>query len=200
MRAPAAAEPRDEALERDEMPRLLLLRHAKSSWDDTAVDDFERPLSSRGRRAAPLMGRHVASHALVPERIVCSTARRTRETLAGLLPYLNGEMDIRLSRDLYETGAADYIDVIRAFGGTGRVLMVIGHNPALQETAIDLVGSGNPALVEAIAADYPTAALAVIDFPEKKWSEIHPKGGRIVAFFRPRELQAVDGTADEVDD
>jgi phosphohistidine phosphatase len=184
----------------EDMPRLLLLRHAKSSWEALGVADFDRPLSSRGRRAAPLMGRHIAAHALTPDRIVCSTARRTRETLAGLLPYCAGEMDIRLTRDLYDTSAAEYLDVIRAFGGTARVLMVIGHNPAMQETAIELVGTGNPALVAAVGTDYPTAALSVVDFPEKRWSEIAPRGGRIVAFFRPRELEAVDGSADEVDD
>ncbi len=174
------------------MPRLLLLRHAKSSWDVPGLNDHDRPLNSRGRHAAPLMGRHIAAHALLPERIVCSTARRTRETLAGLLPYLDREMDIRLSRDLYDSGPADYIDVIRAFGGTARVLLIIGHNPTLQETAVELVGTGNPALIDTIATEYPTASLAVIDFPEKKWSEITPHGGRIVAFFQPRELEAVD--------
>lgn len=183
------------------MPRLLLLRHAKSSWDAVGVADFDRPLNSRGRRAASLMGRHIAAHALAPDRIVCSTARRTRETLAGLLPYLAGEMDVRLTRDLYDTGAAEYFDVVRAFGGSARVLLVIGHNPAMQDTAMEAVGSGNPALVEAICADYPTAALAVVDFPEKKWSEVSPRGGRVVAFFRPRELEAIDGTSPtEVDD
>ncbi|MQT11542.1 SixA phosphatase family protein [Segnochrobactrum spirostomi] len=175
------------------MPRLLLLRHAKSSWDAPQLADFDRPLNSRGRRSAPLMGRHIAAHALVPDRIVCSTARRTRETLAGLLPYLATEMDIRMTRDLYDSSASDYLDVIRAFGGSARTLLVIGHNPALQETAIDLVGTGNPTIVDQITSEFPTAALAIIDFPEKKWSEIHPKGGRIVSFFQPRELESVDG-------
>lgn len=181
------------------MPRLMLLRHAKSSWDAAGVKDFDRPLNARGRHAAPLMGRHMAAHALLPDRIVCSTARRTRETLAGLLSHFDRDLEIRMTGDLYESGRGSYLDVIRAFGGTARQFLVIGHNPAMQEVAVDLVGAGNPALVEAIAADYPTAALAVIDFPEKKWSEIHPRGGRIVAFFRPRELAVVgdEGGADE---
>lgn len=181
------------------MPRLMLLRHAKSSWDAAGVKDFDRPLNARGRHAAPLMGRHMAAHALLPDRIVCSTARRTRETLAGLLSHFDRDLDVRLTRALYESGSADYLDVIRAFGATARQLLVIGHNPAMQEVAVDLVGAGNPALIGAIAADYPTAALAVIDFPEKTWAEIQPRGGRIVAFFRPRELAVVDadGGVDE---
>lgn len=181
------------------MPRLMLLRHAKSSWDAPGVADFDRPLNARGRHAAPLMGRHMAAHALLPDRIVCSTARRTRETLAGLLAHFDNDLDIRLTRDLYDSGRGQYLDSIRAVGGGARQLLVIGHNPAMQEVAVDLVGAGNPALIGAIAADYPTAALAVIDFPEKQWSEIKPRGGRIVAFFRPRELEVVgtDGSVDE---
>ncbi|WP_334174184.1 histidine phosphatase family protein [Pseudoxanthobacter sp.] len=184
------------------MPRLLLLRHAKSSWDVPGLGDHDRPLNSRGRHAAPLMGRHIAAHALLPERVICSTARRTRETLAGLLPHFDREMDIRLSRALYDSGSADYIDVIRASGGKARVLLIIGHNPALQDTAVDLVGAGNPALIETVATHYPTASLAVIDFPQKTWAEIAPHSGRIVAFFQPRELETVDspGAAATADD
>lgn len=182
------------------MPRLLLLRHAKSSWDVPGISDHDRPLNARGRHAAPLMGRHIATHALLPERVICSTARRTRETLAGLLPYFDGEMDIRLSRALYESGAADYIDVIRSLGGSARVLLLIGHNPAMQDTAVDLVGAGNPVLADAVATHYPTASLAVIDFPQKSWADIGRRDGRIVAFFQPRELEAVDSSVAAGDD
>lgn len=181
------------------MPRLLLLRHAKSAWDVPGVDDFDRPLNSRGRRAAPLMGRHIAAHALIPERVLCSTARRTRETLAGLLPYLAADLDIRLTRELYDSSATQYFDVVRALGGAARVLLVVGHNPSLQELAIDLVGTGNPALADAVRTELPTASLVVIDFAERKWSEIQSQGGRIVAYFRPRELETIEGggAADE---
>ena len=182
------------------MPRLMLLRHAKSSWDAPEMRDFDRPLNARGRHAAPLMGRHMAAHALLPDRILCSSARRTRETLAGLLPHFDKDFDIRLTRALYESSRAHYLDVIRGHGDAARHLLVVGHNPAMQEVAIDLVGAGNPQLIQAIAADYPTAALAVIDFPEKSWSDIRPAGGRIVAFFRPRELEVVETDGGGVDD
>lgn len=182
------------------MPRLMLLRHAKSSSDDATLDDFERPLNSRGRRAAPLMGRHMAAHRLLPQKIVCSSARRTRETLAGLLAYLPEDLDLRVTRDLYEVSEDRYLDLIRAQGGTARSLLVVGHNPALQDTALTLIGHGNPSLVDDIREKFPTAALAVIDFDAKRWVDVEPRTGRVVAFFRPRELEMVDGAPEEEDE
>jgi phosphohistidine phosphatase len=173
------------------MPRLLLLRHAKSTWDDEAVADHDRPLNARGRSTLPLMGRHMAVHGLSPQKILCSSARRTRETLAGLLPFFDGDLEVRLTRELYEAGEDRMIDQIRAHGVNARTLLVIGHNPGLQETAIGLIGSGNPLFLEDIERKFPTAGLAVIDFPAMKWVDVEPKTGRIVAFFRPRELHVV---------
>ncbi len=182
------------------MPRLLLLRHAKSAWDAPGLADFERPLNARGRRAAPMMGRHMAEHALVPDRVLCSTARRTRETFGCLLPFLDREMDVQFTRALYETGPADYLAAIRTRGGSARTLLLIGHNPALQELALDLIAAGNPAILSGIGDAYPTAGLSIIDFPDRTWSDIRPRSGRIVAFFRPRELEAVGAEAREQDE
>jgi len=182
------------------MPRLLLLRHAKSTWDDEALADHDRPLNARGRSALPLMGRHMAAHGLSPQKILCSTAQRTRETLAGILPFFDGELEVRLTRDLYEAGEDRMIDQIRAHGAAARTLLVIGHNPGLQETAIALIGSGNPLFLEDIERKFPTAGLAVIDFPAMKWVDVEPKTGRIVAFFRPRELHLVSDLAEFEDE
>lgn len=173
------------------MPRLLLLRHAKSSWSDDAIPDFDRPLNPRGRTTLPLMGRHLAAHGLTPQRVLCSSARRTRETLAGLLPFFETDLEVRQTRDLYEAGEDRMIDQIRAHGATARTLLVVGHNPGLQETALALIGSGNPSFIEDIEKKFPTAACAVIDFPAGKWVDVEPKSGRVVAFFRPRELHLV---------
>jgi len=181
------------------MPRLFLLRHAKSSWDDSALDDFSRPLNLRGRAAGPLMGRHIADHGLLPERVLCSSARRTRDTFAAILPYLAGDFDARFLGRLYQASAADYLDLIRKEGGKARTLLMIGHNPAIQEAALSLIGLGNPELKAMIGEKFPTAALAMIDF-DGEWSRVTAASGRIVAFFRPRELEAVDATAPEVDE
>lgn len=181
------------------MPRLLLLRHAKSSWDISGLADFDRPLAPRGRRAAGLIGEHVATHRLLPDRILSSSSRRTRETLAALLPHLDRELDIRLTPALYDKPAGAYIDAIGREGAAARTLMLIGHNPAIQDAALLLIGSGNPALVDEIATKFPTAGLAVIDFPFPDWTRIEPGAGRVVAFFRPRDLELV-GTEPPADD
>ncbi|MDR3493487.1 MAG: histidine phosphatase family protein [Ancalomicrobiaceae bacterium] len=182
------------------MPRLLLLRHAKSAWDEPDADDYDRPLNTRGRRSAPLMGRHCAQHNLVPQLILCSSARRTRETLAGLLPYFADDLDVRLCRDLYMTSAATAFERLKAVSDAAKSVMLIGHNPALQQLAVDLIGSGNPALREEIGDKFPTAALCVIDFDARRWADVTSRTGRIVAFFRPRELFMVDGETGDVDE
>jgi len=182
------------------MPRLLLLRHAKSSWDDPEIDDFDRPLNTRGRRSAPLMGRHCAQHNLIPQTILCSSARRTRETLAGIMPYFTDDLRIHITRDLYMTSEDRHLDLIRSSGNGARTLMAIGHNPSLRDLAMLLIGSGNPSLRAELDEKFPTAAVAVIDFDVKAWTDVMPGGGRIVAFFRPRELFMVDGDPGEIDE
>ena len=175
------------------MPRLLLLRHAKSAAGDPGSTDIDRPLANRGRRAASLVGEHLARHSLVPDRILCSSSRRTRETLAGLLLHLPGECEIRITTALYQPKSGDYVDVISRGGGGASTLLVIGHNPAMQETAALVIGAGNAALREEAATRFPTAGLAVIDFDRDRWEEIGPASCRIVAFFRPKDLELVGG-------
>ncbi len=139
------------------------------------------------------MGRHMADHALMPNRILCSGSRRTRETLAGIVPSIKGDFDVKVLRSIYMTGEGDYLSVLRRHGGEARTLMLIGHNPAIQATAVSLIGRGNPELTAQIREKFPTAGLAVIDFDGDDWSTLAPATGRIVAFFRPRELEIVGG-------
>jgi len=181
------------------MPRLLLLRHAKSSWGDAGLADIDRPLSPRGRRNAATMAKAVDADGMVPDRILCSPARRTRETLAALLPYLNGEGRVATDPRLYETGAGEYCAVIARSGADAQTLMVIGHNPAIQQTALLLVGDGEPGLAAELSAKYPTGALAVIDFPQAGWSHIDPHSGYLAAFLKPRDLDPDDGGDDPED-
>lgn len=182
------------------MRRLFLLRHAKSSWDDAALDDFDRPLSLRGRASAPVIGRHMADHALLPDFVLCSSARRTRDTLAGLLPFMPGDFDVRFLAALYEADEERHLDLLRRHGGETRSVLVVGHNPGIAAAALALIGRGNPAIVDQIREKFPTAGLAVIDFEDGRWADLAESSGRIVAFFRPRELSAVDAQATEVDD
>ena len=172
------------------MLRLLLLRHAKSDWSTSARGDFERPLNDRGRTAAAQMGAHIARQKLVPAAILCSPAQRARETLALLLPHFSHDMEVKLVRDLYDSSEDDYCRLINEFGHGDGPLMVIGHNPAIQETAIALIGDDNLELAEEINLKYPTGALAIIDFDVAKWPDITRGSGRLAAFLRPKSIPA----------
>ncbi len=128
-----------------------------------------------------------------PDLIVCSPARRTRETLGPLLKRLKDDPEVVFDPDLYRHDDS-YRTIIATHGGDSRRLLVVGHNPAIQETAIGLIGAGDKADRAQVAAEYPTGALAVIEFDEA-WSRLKPLRGRLVAFKRPRDLE--DGNNDD---
>lgn len=171
------------------MLRLLLYRHAKSSWDHPGVTDRQRPLAPRGVRAAAQMAAVIADAEFAPDRILCSPARRTRETLAPLLPHLTDPDIALIIDDLYEPAAGDYRKLISAHGGSAQRLLVIGHNPAIQNSALSLVGSGDETLSNRLSVQFPTGALAVIDFDQFDWSRITPKSGYLSGFIRPRDVE-----------
>ncbi|MES0882641.1 SixA phosphatase family protein [Roseibium sp. SCP14] len=168
--------------------RLLLLRHAKSDWGDPSLADIDRPLNRRGKSAAVEMSRYMKTERLLPNRILCSTSQRTRETLAKLLPYLQQETQILLLSDLYRQSEDDYTDLIRKHGSRAQNLMIIGHNPATEETAFALAGTGNADAMNDLQVKYPTAALSVIDFDISDWSDLKPKTGHLERFVKPRDL------------
>jgi phosphohistidine phosphatase len=170
------------------MLRLLLLRHAKSSWAESGAADVDRPLAPRGRGAAERMAVELAREEYRPDRVLCSPARRTRETLAFVLPNLTDMNRVSITDELYEPAQGDYRDVIAAFGGDARRLLVIGHNPSIQITALRLVGSADAQTADRLAAKFPTAALAAIDFDFRSWRQLRPGSGRLIAFLRPKDL------------
>ncbi|KZM48090.1 histidine phosphatase family protein [Labrenzia sp. OB1] len=169
--------------------RLLLLRHAKSDWGDDGIADIDRPLNSRGKTAAVTIARYMKDAGLLPNQILCSTAQRTRETLAGLLPFLPQEAQIHLISNLYQQSEDDYSGLIRKHGGRAQNLMVIGHNPATEDTALSLTGTADAQAMSDLQEKYPTGALAVIDFDIAEWAELHPKTGHLERFTRPRDLK-----------
>jgi len=182
------------------MPRLLLLRHAKSSWDDHRLADINRPLAPRGHRAAQLIAEAIEERGFRPDRILCSPALRTRETLAALVAHL-GEADteIEITHALYEPHSGDYRGVIAEHGDASGTLLVIGHNPAIQATAVQLADGRDTLLAGEIAAKFPTAALAVLDFRVPDWSKLVVRAGRLVAFLTPKTL-AKGTTEHDADD
>ena len=172
------------------MIRLLLLRHAKSAWDNPDLDDIDRPLSERGERAADLMGRTIVERNLLPDLILCSPSVRTRLTLRGLRKHIADTIPHRIVDRLYDTPAADYASIIADEGGDQRTLMVIGHNPTIQRTATILTGSGDAEMHSRMLTKYPTAALAVIDFDKDAWADISEATGELKLFLRPRDLES----------
>jgi phosphohistidine phosphatase len=141
------------------------------------------------------MAQEMSSRGLLPDRILCSPARRTGETLAALLPHLPKSVDLQLIEDLYEA-PGDYRAPIAHHGGDAACLLVIGHNPAIHATAVELIGSADKKSIADIVSKYPTGALAVIDFTDR-WADIRAGGGRLSAFIRPHDVTDDPGAADD---
>ena len=173
--------------------QLFVLRHAKSSWDNPGLDDHERPLAARGHRAVKLLGEHLRTAGVEPEQVLCSSSRRTRETLEGVDP--TGERLVE--RELYSASCNDLIERLRQVPDETRSLMIVGHNPAMQMLVLRLIGAnGNggghvSAPVDGDVAElkrkFPTGALATLDF-DCRWSELSPGCARLSAFVAPRHL------------
>ena len=165
------------------MPELLLLRHAKSSWDDPGLSDAERPLAPRGRKAAKRLARYLEREGLRPELVLCSPARRTRETLEAILPAL-GSPEVGLEDGLYGADAGDLLARLRRIPARVRCAMLVGHNPALQDLVLDLCpGGGERRRVE---EKLPTGALAVLEVPA--WDALGPGRAALTRLVLPREL------------
>jgi phosphohistidine phosphatase len=173
------------------MRTLSIFRHAKSSWDNERLADFDRPLAQRGLKAARRMGRHMREIGLAPNRVVCSPAVRTRETAALALAEL-GRADLEIAYDgaLYEAEVPVLMGRLAAVGDGISHLLLIGHNPGLQELALTLAGDVRSPERAAIARKLPTAALVVLELAIEGWRDIRPECGRIVHFMTPRGLEA----------
>ena len=167
--------------------RLLLMRHAKSAWPDD-VPDHERPLALRGRKAAPAIAAYLPQHQLLPELALVSTAERTRETWLLMREALPAEIETRYLDELYEASCERLLDTLQALDADAATVMLIGHNPGLQELALRLTGSSHATERAAMALKFPTAGLAVIDFEIGAWEAIVPGAGRLRHFVTPRSL------------
>lgn len=164
------------------MGRLILLRHAKAARPEGA-EDFERPLAKRGRRAAPLVGRYLEREGLVPELALVSPARRTRETW-DLVGEALGEVPVRYEQRLYEARAEDIAGLVRAVEPEVASVIVVGHNPGLEDLARLLAGRAAPGEQARMLLKFPTAALAVLDFPADGWA-LRPRSAALERFVTP---------------
>lgn len=165
------------------MRTLFLMRHAKSSWDDTSLADFDRPLNARGLRDAPRMGKLMRQKGFAPHVIVCSPAARAKQTAVAVKEAGGLSAEILFHDRIYEASPNALRQVVSEVGGENASAMLVGHNPGMEDFIRFLTG-----LVEPM----PTAALAVIELDIGNWSEISGDIGRVVNVFRPKELAEED--------
>jgi phosphohistidine phosphatase len=163
--------------------RLVLLRHAKSSWSDPGLTDHDRPLNGRGRRAAPVVGRHLREEGLVPDLVLCSSAVRARATLARL--GLPEAVEVRVEDDLYGADPDEIVAFLRAVPDAVESVLVVAHNPGLEELTGLLVADER-----SCPERFPTAAVAELRLPIERWDEIAPRRAVLTSFVTPRELDA----------
>lgn len=165
------------------MKRLILTRHAKSSWDDPMMSDHDRPLNERGKTAAADLGQWLASRGYVPGEVLCSDAVRTRATFSGIAPALPGAPTLELKPALYHAGPDVMLAVLHH--AKADTVMMIGHNPGIAEFAHRLV-SRTPMTTE--FTKYPTGATLVVDFVVDSWADVSFGQGVTADFVVPREL------------
>ena len=174
------------------MKTLTLLRHAKSGWDDPVSRDFDRPLNPKGRRAAQLIGRHLLGEGLAFDHVVASPARRVVETIAEVEAGYGASLTPAWDRRVYLASSATLLDVVRETPPDAARVLVIGHNPGLEDLVLLLVPDGG-GLRDAVEEKYPTATLAELTFAVKDWASVAPGGGALTRFVRPRDLDATLG-------
>lgn len=170
------------------MPReLLILRHAKSDWDSNAASDFARPLAKRGRKDAPRVGEYLYREGVVPDIIVSSPAERARDTVVRVCKSLDyKKKDIRWDSDIYEAGVPDLLAVLARIPATAPTVLLVGHNPGLEELVRYL--SGDDLEEPDDGKLLPTAALARLEMPDD-WTTLEQGCASLVSIVRPKQLK-----------
>ena len=165
----------------DTARRLMLLRHAKSDWPD--VPDRDRPLAKRGRRDAPVIGRWLRDHGYLPDVVVCSVARRTRQTWDLVAQELRGSPSVTFEPRAYAASALTLLYLVQELPDAYRAALLIGHNPAIAELATSLAGSAD---ADAAPLRFPTAAVAVLEF-SGDWPALAPGHARLLDYTTPAD-------------
>ena len=175
------------------MKTLLLLRHAKSDRS-TSLDDAQRSLNARGRSAAPKIGAEMAARGFVPDFVLVSTAERTRQTWALIAPELGAvAKPVEFQPHLYLASASRLLETIRKLDRDSRTLLIVGHNPGLEDLAARLSAKHqSPEAARAMArlkTKFPTCALAALSFEIDAWTELRPASGALIALMTPSSLE-----------
>ncbi|MEP6924887.1 MAG: histidine phosphatase family protein [Pyrinomonadaceae bacterium] len=161
------------------MKTLYVLRHAKSSWENHNQTDFERPLNERGLLAAPKMGKLMRAKSFAPDLIVSSPAARAKQTAEMVRDTAQFNVKIRFNAQIYEATVGDLLEVLCDISEKTENLLLVGHNPGLENLVRNLTGE---------IRDMPTAALAEIELKVVKWKEIYPACGKLRNLFKPKEI------------
>jgi phosphohistidine phosphatase len=167
------------------MRRLLLLRHAKAERSEPGTKDLSRVLIDRGRKDAAKIGTYMASHALVPDRVILSPAARTQETWKYAATAFHPAPAAMSAERIYDATPHCILAVIKDTPASAHTLMVIGHNPGLHDLA-----AGDVNARELLREKLPTSGLVIIDFAFDNWSKLHPQSGRLERFVSPKSLEA----------
>ncbi len=172
------------------MKTLIVLRHAKSGWDDPELRDFDRPLNAKGIRAATTMGRKAAEMGLKPEKLIASPAVRVMQTLDAFREGMGSLPEAVWDRRIYLASSANLLDVIHETDARIDTLMLAGHNPGLEDLILDLVADdGSSPLRDIVESKLPTASLACLSWDGADWASLDAKSGvRLTSLTRPRDL------------
>ena len=169
------------------MKKLVLMRHAKSSWDDPDLEDHERPLTARGRKAAAQIAKYLEDSRLAPTIVLCTTAARARETLELIRPALGDSATVKIEPKLYGAGSKELLARIRRVSQAAPSILVVGHNPAIQDLVLELVPDGP--LADQIRRKFPTAAVATLHIRVGEWRNVAPAKASLVEFVTPKGLR-----------
>lgn len=162
------------------MKTLLILRHAKSDWNNSQLSDYERPLNKRGKQDAPRMGQLLRDEDLVPDLIITSSAERALATAEAVADASGFANEVKYTRRLYHAAPEQYIEVLHEAGEEYERVMVVGHNPGI-EYLLELLTDANERM--------PTAALAQIELPIEQWADLDDETmGKLVNVWRAKEL------------
>lgn len=176
------------------MKTLGIFRHAKSDWNDARLRDFDRPLNKRGRKGAAVMGKHIRDQAVGWQRVLASPAVRVTQTLELACEAAGETPPITWDRRIYLANSATLMDVLRDQDGDPVSIILVGHNPGLEDLIFDLVpDDGSSPLRDIVEEKFPTAAYAVLELDIDRWADIAENCGKLIHLVRPRDLDPTLG-------
>ena len=177
------------------MLNLMLLRHAKSTRPATGLEDIDRPLTGRGKRAAAAMGDYMAANKLLPDLVLCSPARRAKDTWKIVAKKLVASPKILFEQDIYDFGDGEaLLNCLRRHAGEAKSILLVGHNPSIEGLAQRLARKGDKKIRSRLQTKYPTGALAVITLDARSWPTVAEGAGTLARFVRPKDIMdSVDG-------